>query len=457
MKLKLLLATSTLIIAGNIFAQNVGISTSSPKSKLDVNGGLSVGTYAGVNAAPTNGAIISGNVGIGTTAPLYKWHLIHTSNTDGIIIQNTTGGAGSSANIYLATYADATAGTSRPGAKITALDDASYSAHITFSTKAPGADANAMTERVRIASIGNVGIGTTSIPTETMLAIGATSNGEGGQIQLNSASGYTQAYFIDVYQNRMRVLLGTNTGSTTEMARIVTDGSTGSYSQFNGQIIGTAFAATNIETIFDGQGLSDNVYHTLSHTTGYAMTGISVYAASYFDGNTRLSGSFLGNVLGSTVTWYGNNGASTQGVTCSNGANVSNTKGPDQDNTWHWAACPDNYVATGFEIWASGSYFDGCLKLRCTALNTGFATTNNTNNSINTNGGSNPNTNNNTASLANMNGVETAFNTPWNTGYDNCYHTTFCPVGTFVRGIKMYAGSQVDGNMSVFCTGIKAN
>jgi hypothetical protein len=49
---------------------NVGIGTTNPLSKLDINGGVAIGTYAGVNAAPSNGAIISGNVGIGTTAPL---------------------------------------------------------------------------------------------------------------------------------------------------------------------------------------------------------------------------------------------------------------------------------------------------------------------------------------------------------------------------------------------------
>ncbi len=48
---------------------NVGIGTTRPKNKLDVNGGLAVGSYAGANAAPSGGAIISGNVGIGTTNP----------------------------------------------------------------------------------------------------------------------------------------------------------------------------------------------------------------------------------------------------------------------------------------------------------------------------------------------------------------------------------------------------
>ena len=53
----------------------VGIGTTSPASKLDVEGGVAVGaTYSGTSAAPTNGMIIEGNVGIGTTAPTSKLH-----------------------------------------------------------------------------------------------------------------------------------------------------------------------------------------------------------------------------------------------------------------------------------------------------------------------------------------------------------------------------------------------
>jgi hypothetical protein len=53
------------------YGGNVGIGTTTPQSRLDVYGGVSIGTsYAGVAAAPANGAIIQGNVGIGTTNPL---------------------------------------------------------------------------------------------------------------------------------------------------------------------------------------------------------------------------------------------------------------------------------------------------------------------------------------------------------------------------------------------------
>ena len=53
---------------------NLGIgTTTAPVSKLDVEGGVSIGaTYSGTTAAPANGAIIEGNVGIGMTAPTAK-------------------------------------------------------------------------------------------------------------------------------------------------------------------------------------------------------------------------------------------------------------------------------------------------------------------------------------------------------------------------------------------------
>lgn len=50
---------------------NVGIRAAGPLSALDVGGGIAVGSYAGTSAAPTNGLIVSGNVGIGTNSPGY--------------------------------------------------------------------------------------------------------------------------------------------------------------------------------------------------------------------------------------------------------------------------------------------------------------------------------------------------------------------------------------------------
>ena len=68
---------------------------------------------------------------------------------------------------------------------------------------------------------GAVSIGTSSVgPNENTLTLGARDSvNEGGQLGLNAPGGtYTSASFIDLYQNRLRILRGTNAGSTGEVA-----------------------------------------------------------------------------------------------------------------------------------------------------------------------------------------------------------------------------------------------
>ena len=70
LKTKSLFLVLIILISGMISAQNVGIGTAAPASKLDINGGATIGTdYSGTHAAPTNGAIIEGPVGIGNYTP----------------------------------------------------------------------------------------------------------------------------------------------------------------------------------------------------------------------------------------------------------------------------------------------------------------------------------------------------------------------------------------------------
>jgi hypothetical protein len=55
----------------NVYATGrlaIATGATAPVSTLDVGGGMSIGTYAGVNAPPTNGMVISGGIGIGKTS-----------------------------------------------------------------------------------------------------------------------------------------------------------------------------------------------------------------------------------------------------------------------------------------------------------------------------------------------------------------------------------------------------
>ncbi len=80
-------STTALNFASNLLdldTQNsrVGIGTAGPLSKLDVNGGVAIGSYAGSTAAPSNGLIVSGTAGFGTSVPASSFDVFATqSNT----------------------------------------------------------------------------------------------------------------------------------------------------------------------------------------------------------------------------------------------------------------------------------------------------------------------------------------------------------------------------------------
>lgn len=98
----------------------VGINTAAPLSRLSVNGGVAIGTYSTANAAPTNGLIVSGPVGLGVTTPTANVHLkagTATANTAPLKFTsgtlNTSAEAGAMEFLTDAFYGTITTGAAR--------------------------------------------------------------------------------------------------------------------------------------------------------------------------------------------------------------------------------------------------------------------------------------------------------------------------------------------------------
>ena len=70
---------------------NVGLGTTNPQSKIDIAGNAVIGsTYSGTNAAPANGLLVEGKVGVGTNAPAPSALMELSSTTNGVLLPRMT-------------------------------------------------------------------------------------------------------------------------------------------------------------------------------------------------------------------------------------------------------------------------------------------------------------------------------------------------------------------------------
>jgi Chaperone of endosialidase len=104
--------------------------------------------------------IVGGNVGIATPSPSTQLHIRKdATGALGPILTLMNGGGSGNAGVAIDFHSYEPAGANAPAARLQTYDN-NYSNHISFQTKLPGAAANALVERMRILSSGQVGIGT---------------------------------------------------------------------------------------------------------------------------------------------------------------------------------------------------------------------------------------------------------------------------------------------------------
>jgi hypothetical protein len=241
----------------------LGIGTTGPLSKLDVNGGVAVGTYAGVNAAPSNGLIVSGNVGIGTTTPsaLLSLYQNNNSTTVGnkqkIFLENDSSTGLAGGELVFGTGDVAVKRYAAIGTGIIGNDGAAGSrGRLYLATKTNSTDA-ALTERLSVLNTGNVGIGTTT--PGSLFSVGGAAS------------------------------IGTDYGVAAPTNGLIVEGNLG---------IGTTSPATTLS-------VSGNTYTTGGLGVGVLNSSAGTLAVS---GGTTLSGALTygGVTLSNAVTGTGN-------------------------------------------------------------------------------------------------------------------------------------------------------
>lgn len=158
----------------------VGIGTSVPANILDVKGGGSFGTYAGVNTGSANGLVVSGNMGVGTYNPSASLCVGSTCQ----FAVSSAGGVASLSGDTLAVMTSSTLSLRNSGATATIQQvGSSGNSHLNIKTGSGAGSSmlffTANSQRAILDGSGNLGIGTTAPNGKFVVASGNVGIGTG--------------------------------------------------------------------------------------------------------------------------------------------------------------------------------------------------------------------------------------------------------------------------------------
>jgi len=342
---------------------NMGVDEPNPASKLSVRGNSSIGSSYSTIAAPTNGAIIQGNVGIGTSVPNSQLEINGNSGstlkiTDGnqgaakVLTSDANGNASWQAipGVSGPTGAQGSTGPTGPSGINGWLLSGNPST--TPGTNFIGTtDANALvfktnsSEAMRILSGGNIGIGTTS-PLGTFDVRGTSINLKSTSVINSIASSYDWGGYdesrptgtTNFYFGRLSVMSPNISSSSTGSLYIGSSGT--AYIGTSGKNYSNTASAVNQAVV----GLQGAVYLNTSSGTVSGAVGVSSTFANL------TAGAVLTNAYGFLFdfnNFVSNNGTTTNLYAFYEPTQVGHTGVPAASNRWglYLADPTQNYFA----------------------------------------------------------------------------------------------------------------
>ena len=226
---------------GLLVEGTMGLGTTTPQSKLDVEGSVAIGaTYSGTTAAPANGLLVEGIIGLGKSNPTKKLHI----SGDGLAMEGETTFSSSTTQMTMG------------------LDHSTSGNFTILSTNGYRFLNSSGNEVVRVTSAGRMSVGeTSSVP------------------GVNTVFSSTDAVQIPVGTTAERP--GTAANTTLAKGQIRFNTTTKRYEGYSQR--GTSNTWVNLEEVMDSTG---NNYITTLDTDGTDLEEIQFYTGS---GTTGLS------------------------------------------------------------------------------------------------------------------------------------------------------------------------